>query len=253
MDIVAALYGTKLMSTAIEAYRRNGLKYVLKNGVLFSPELFLSIVMYHYYRLCRSKVTFQFQGRSYDYYYSSKGRTWRTERIVEIPIIMKFLNDILTSHENGRVLEVGNVLSSHFPVNHDILDKYEIRNGIINEDVVSYNPPFSYDLIVSISTMEHVGWDESPRDPAKLLRGIENLRRILKPFGRIVITMPIGQNQYLDGLLNENYRLFTHQYFMRRTQGTQWHECTFEGLKNISYNQKIPCANAIIIGIIEPQ
>ena len=33
-----------------------------------------------------------------------------------------------------------------------------------------------YDLIVTISTLEHVGWDEEPRDPSKVLRAIENLK-----------------------------------------------------------------------------
>ena len=35
-----------------------------------------------------------------------------------------------------------------------------------------------FDLIVAISTLEHVGWDESPRDPAKAPRAVEVLRSL---------------------------------------------------------------------------
>jgi hypothetical protein len=38
-----------------------------------------------------------------------------------------------------------------------VLDKYEQAPGVINEDVVSFSPPQKYDLIVSVSTLEHVG------------------------------------------------------------------------------------------------
>ena len=58
--------------------------------------------------------------------------------------------------------------------------------------------------IVSISTIEHVGWDETPRDPNKIPRALENLTtRCLAPGGEIVVTLPIGYNTYLDKLLKE--------------------------------------------------
>ena len=58
--------------------------------------------------------------------------------------------------------------------------------------------------IVSISTMEHVGWDETPRDPKKIPLALENLTtRCLAPGGEIVVTLPIGYNTYLDKLLKE--------------------------------------------------
>ena len=44
---------------------------------------------------------------------------------------------------------------------HDVLDKYEKGNNVINDDVVSFSTEVKYDLIVSVSTLEHVGWDEN--------------------------------------------------------------------------------------------
>jgi hypothetical protein len=57
-----------------------------------------------------------------------------------------------------------------------VADKYEVSPGVINKDIVEFVPPQKYDLIVSISTLEHVGWNEQPREPTKLLRAIEHLR-----------------------------------------------------------------------------
>jgi hypothetical protein len=82
---------------------------------------------------------------------------------------------------------VGNVLSHYFSVNHDVVDKYEKAEGVINRDIIDFHPSKEYDLIISISTLEHVGWDEDIsdhkilHDPSKILRAIENLRGLLAP------------------------------------------------------------------------
>ena len=56
-------------------------------------------------------------------------------------------------------------------------DMHEIIDGVINEDVVDFNPSKPYDLITSIFTLQSVGLDESPREPAKILRAMENLKK----------------------------------------------------------------------------
>ena len=68
-----------------------------------------------------------------------------------------------------KILEVGNILSHYFSVNHDIVDKYEKDVDVINQDIIDYHPNKKYDLIVSISSLEHVGEDETPREPKKIL------------------------------------------------------------------------------------
>src|SRR4029079_3650023 len=118
---------------------------------------------------------------------------------VEIPIIWDIVR--LSRERHERILEVGNVLSHRFATYHDVLDKYERIPGIINEDVISYKPENPYDLIVSISTMEHVGWDESPKEPSKILKGLENLINMLSDKGKIIMTVPLGYNSFLDNLL----------------------------------------------------
>jgi len=124
-------------------------------------------------RLTRAN-TFAFNGRTYSYLYHFCNKTWKNERGVEIPIF----RDILLRHQTARILEVGNVLSHYVPIHHDVVDKYEVAPGVINQDIVEFAPTARYDLILNISTLEHVGWDEVPREPAKLLQAIEHLRGI---------------------------------------------------------------------------
>ncbi|MEK6586221.1 MAG: hypothetical protein AABZ24_07730, partial [Nitrospirota bacterium] len=122
-------------------------------------------------RSVRAK-TFQFDGREYEYLYHPYNRTWKNERGVEIPIF----RELLLKYEGKRVLEVGNVLSHYFPIRHEVIDKYEVSSGVINQDIVEFVPQDKYDLIISISTLEHVGWDEQPQKPGKLLQAIDHLR-----------------------------------------------------------------------------
>lgn len=197
-------------------------------------------------RAVRDK-TFRFNGRTYEYLYHSYNRTWKNERGVEIPIF----RELLIQHEGRRVLEVGNVLSHYFPIQHEVVDKYEVSPGVINKDIMDLIPQQPYDLIVSISTLEHVGWDEQPREPEKLLHVIEHLRSTcLTPSGKLVASLPIGYNQYFDGLLNSGKTPFTAQHFLKRmSKQNYWIESDWEQCRNAPYGRFV--AHAIVIGTIK--
>ena len=76
------------------------------------------------------------------------------ERAVEVSLAHTFLRK-----PTAATLEVGNVLANFFSFPHDVVDKYEKAPGVLNEDIVSYSPGKKYDFIVTLSTLEHVGWD----------------------------------------------------------------------------------------------
>ena len=58
--------------------------------------------------------------------------------------------------------------------------------------MVDFKPAQKYDLIVSVSTLEHVGWDEEVKDPLKIIRALENLKNnCLTQDGEIVATIPL--------------------------------------------------------------
>ena len=191
--------------------------------------------------------TFVFDGRSYPYLYHFCNKTWKNERGVEIPIF----REILLRHQADRILEVGNVLAHYVPINHDVVDKYEVAPGVINQDIVEFAPTERYDLILSISTLEHVGWDEEPREPAKLLHAIEHLRdRCLAPGGQIVVSLPVGYNKFFDGLLRDGKSPFTQQHFLKRiSKRNYWVESDWNGCKDATYGRFV--AHAICIGIIQ--
>ena len=197
-------------------------------------------------RWTRAK-TFSFDGRPYPYLYHFCNKTWKNERAVEIPIF----RELLLEYDGKRVLEVGNVLSHYFPIHHDVVDKYEVAPGVINQDIVEFVPPERYDLTLSISTLEHVGWDETPREPDKLPRAIEHLRnRCLAPGGKIVVSLPIGYNKFFDGLLRDGKSPFTTQHFLKRiSKRNYWEESDWEQCRDVPYGRFV--AHAIVIGTIQ--
>lgn len=137
-------------------------------------------------------------------------------------------------------------------MHHDIIDKYEKANGIINIDAADFDPPKRYDLIVTISTLEHVGWNENSRDSTKIPSAIENLKGLLGPKGKMVITVPLGYNPELDRLLKENKVQFTKRFYLKRiSKDNKWIEVDWKEVKNARYDSPFSYANGLVIGIIE--
>jgi hypothetical protein len=206
----------------------------------------------------KPEKAFVFNGKEYDYFYHDYNETWSSERTVEVPIIWRIIQDNQTS----RTLEVGNVLSHYFEIRHTVIDKFEEGPGVINEDIVETNFATQFDLIVSISTLEHIGWGtrHEARDPPKFSRAISKLRSMVKPGGKIWFTIPLGYNQYVDSLLKENALKLEERYFLKRiSSDNKWKQCDFEEVRNSAYGgfrirstktPPFPRANAILVGRI---
>jgi len=158
---------------------------------------------------------FDFDGKKYRYLYAFYNATWTAERKIELPIFLEIVRQT-----NGAILEVGNVLQHYAKVRHDIVDKYEKYPGVVNEDAVDFKPKKKYDLIISISTLEHVGWDESVKDPEKPLKAIKNLISLLKPQGKLVFSFPLGYNPHLDKLISHPPFKIAHKWILNvRAEG----------------------------------
>lgn len=140
-------------------------------------------------------MRFRFQGAEHDGFDHPYNTTILNERAVEIPVVLDWLPG------KGRGLEVGNVLSHYFPIPHRVVDLYEQADGVENLDL--FDIEGSYDWIVSISTLEHVQWDQEPRDPAGAQRAVEHLYGLLGPGGRLMVTVPGGHHPHLDAFLAE--------------------------------------------------
>jgi hypothetical protein len=244
----------EIWSEASQAYKQKGLLHIVSMGHKVALDYFCA----WYYATFKKSETFEFQGSNYYYLFPPISSflpyefvcSWKNERAVLIPILWESVKKY--RQEKKRILEVGNVLSYIFKIEHDVLDKYEIADGVINQDVVDFKPSKKqYDLIVSIFTLQSVGWDETPKEPMKVLRAIENLRSLLAPAGQMIVTFPLGYNPELDNLLRTRMLKFDKQYFIKRTTNNQWIEASFDEVKDTKYDHSTPSATAVLIGIIE--
>ena len=175
--------------------------------------------------------------------------SWKNERAVNIPIIWELIN---RGQEQGKkILEVGNMLSYVYPVSHDVLDKYEMIDGIINEDVIHYHPSIKYDLIISILSLQCVGWERYPKEPTKVLDAIDNLKALLAPGGMLVVSFGIGYNQEIDRMLDVGEINFGKQYYLKRLSNCKWKETTWDEIKDLQYDNSIPSSLGIVIGVYE--
>jgi len=191
-----------------------------------------SRIPFNYFSKLAGNRYFYFNGKKYRYFYHGHHRTWMTERAIEIPIITKEIN----KYSSKKILEVGNVLNHYLKLNHDVLDKYEKFKEVINEDVATFKFRKKYDLIISISTMEHVGWDEYPKEKGKILKSISNLKRHLNKDGKIIMTVPINYNVWLDEII-ENGKFFNEIYFMKRKLFNKWIQSSWKQVKNCGFNE----------------
>lgn len=191
--------------------------------------------------------TFHVGGASHHYFVHHYNSTWRNERTVEIPIVKAVL---ATLPPGSRCLEVGNVLNYYVDFPRTVVDKYEAAPGVINQDILEFGSPGSYDLIVCISTLEHVGWDETPRDLGKVWRAFEHIKNLLAPGGRCVVTFPLGYNTALDELVFSGKLAFKHSHFLKRISAdNQWQEVNADAVRSSAYDAPFPFANALFVGI----
>lgn len=191
-----------------------------------------------------SQQHFQLDNVEYSYTIHPHNYTWTNERSVELSIASQALED----HKPGRILEVGNVTKHYFNTQHDVVDKYEKAEGVINIDVVDFSPEQKYDFVFAISTLEHVGWDRDRKEPEKIPVAIEKLKQLLAPGGKLLITVPIGFNYFLDEMIDEQNLAFDNISFLKRTAACEWKQTDWSAVKDTKYNSPYSNANAIAVG-----
>ncbi len=228
------------------------------------------------------KQTFIYKGKNLPY--NRIGYNNTGERAVEIPVALNFLT---TLEKKDNILEIGNTLS-HYENSlseyigirpRRIVDKFEVALGIDNVDFMDIPSEEKYDVIVSISTVEHIGQGVEPsskaygeqiqiRDLEAPLKAIAKIYDLLSVEGKALITVPFGKltdygwfiqfnQEYLDILVTK-YQIpkkaisysFMRILDMEITSSNPWEiwvEEKAERLVNVEYNYPYPCANAIAI------
>jgi len=167
--------------------------------------------------------TFRWNGVTLKYFDHPYNHTARNMRRVEIPIVRWFIGQ----HGGAHILEIGNVLSHYGPVAWPVVD---LREGPIREDVMKWKPERvqPVDLLISISTVEHIGFgkfarETAPTTPADVMR---RLRSFLAPGGQAIVTAPTAYNPALDDQVKSGEIGADKAWFMRVVNEIEWEECT---------------------------
>ena len=191
---------------------------------------------------------FRFAGEEFAYLYHRHKFTWLTERAVEVPIAGAMVDRL----RGARVLEVGNVLSHYRDVEHTVVDRYERGPGVLNHDVLDLGGLGEFDLVLAVSTLEHVGRDEQPRDPGKAVRAVHALRERLASGGRLVITVPVGYHPGLDAALRDGGIETVRLRALRRERlGPHWQEVPPEEAWEASYDFLLYSARAVVVAELD--
>ena len=190
-----------------------------------------------------------FKGKNLKYFYHKYNYTWANERAIEIPLVLSFIRNI----PSQDILEIGNVLSHYFQCDWDIVDKYEREKEIINEDAVNFKPQKKYKFVISISTLEHIGFDEEPRDNSKIIKAISNIKNnCLKKGGAFIFTLPVGWNPNLDKLVLKNKLNFDEAYYFKRVSwNNKWILSDKDKTLKTKFAKPYIGANGLILGIIK--
>jgi hypothetical protein len=148
---------------------------------------------------------------NHDYNHASENM-----RSVEVPIGLHFMSEF----DPARVLEVGNVLSHYGAVGWRSLD---LRDGDIREDLMTYQPKRKLAAILSISTLEHVGFGRyvgtGDPDPQAVIR---HLRGWLARGGAMLVTIPIGYNPAWDDAITRDVMGADQFFMLRLNDDNEW-------------------------------
>ena len=197
------------------------------------------------------------------------------ERVIELPWVLARLR-------GDRALEVGYAfaeapyLAALLQAGFDELTGVDLAEadvpGMTTVCADVRELPFekgTFDLALCVSTLEHVGADnsgyglEAEEDAASRLTALRELRRVLAPSGRLLITVPCGEPDDYGWFRQDDVRgwtrLFTRAGFFVEEQ--EIYELTDEGWRSspelvsagLRYGERGPAASAVLCAELSPR
>jgi SAM-dependent methyltransferase len=231
------------MKAAESSQRSDAYDAPMLRDWLFERKLDLTHAWLRAARAARPR-TFTLGGERFAYVNRRYNATWINERAVELALGEAFL----AAAAGRRILELGNVMGHYAARAHDVVDKYEQAPGVRNVDILDVPAEAPYDAVLSLSTVEHVGQDEEPREPEKALRALDHLRALTAPGGRLLVTFPVGHNPALDEAVRDERLPFADVRYLRRVDAAnRWREVAREEIVGLEYGRPFPLANGIVV------
>lgn len=188
------------------------------------------------------------------------------ERVVEYPWLFSRL-----PATSGKLLDAGSILNVEYVINHPSLQSKQVFISTLAPEPVSFwQKGVSYiyedlrsscfkndyfDWIVSLSTVEHIGLDNTmlytgdtskkENDLKSYLTAIREFHRMLKPAGTLYLSFPFGQHKnhswfqiFNSAMVDEviatfSPKQYTEYHFRYEAEG--WRTSTREDSKNATY------------------
>jgi SAM-dependent methyltransferase len=197
------------------------------------------------------------------------------ERVIEIPWVLSRLRE-------GRVLEVGyafaepsylaGLLNAGIDelLGADLVEAEVPGMTTVVADVRELPYPDSHlDQVLLVSTLEHVGADNdryglgSDRDRFGIGTALREIRRVLRPDGSLLVTVPAGEPEDYGWFRQEDVRGWAHHFvrtgffveelevYELREEG--WRAApAFQG-KGVRYGERGPAASAVVCAELSPR
>jgi SAM-dependent methyltransferase len=196
------------------------------------------------------------------------------ERVVEIPWVLSRLR------ASGRVLEVGyafaepaylaGLLRSGVElVGADLATRVVDGMETVEADVRRLPfPDRSFDQVLLVSTLEHVGADNTvyglgvESDGDARLEALRELRRVLRRDGRLLVTVPLGEPEDYGWFRQEDERGWMRLYaraglFVEESEAYEltpdgWRAARAFRAQGVRYGERGPAASAVLCAELSP-
>lgn len=197
------------------------------------------------------------------------------ERVVEIPWVLSRLRE-------GRVLEVGYAFAE--PAYLAALCRL-VPSGLVGVDLAEAEVPgmetvvadvralpfddAAFDQVLLVSTLEHVGADNevyglaAESDGESRATALKELRRVLRPDGSLLVTVPLGEPGDYGWFRQEDVagwdRLFTAAgLFIEEQEAYElgdegWRAAPAFDARGVRYGERGPAASAVLCADLSPR
>lgn len=176
----------------------------------------------------------------FEYFDHSYNSTITNERCVEVPLGFYFLDKF----DRNKIIEIGAVTPYYTNcVYHKVYDVYDPYDKSDRTDLTESDFSFDGYNVLSISTIEHIGFGDYglPKDDFKALKF---LKRIINESRNYLITFPWGYNKIFDNQFLDSKINFS---LMKRVSQNEWVIDSSKNLENVVYNHPYVCGNALLV------